>query len=72
MIAENVEPPEIVAHLPLLSEERKSSYVYVPDKRRIGQAVGLGVGASAATIEESGEAENLVKEIISKLDGIVK
>lgn len=72
VVAENVEPPEIVAHLPLLSEERKAPYVYVPDKRRIGRAVGLSVGAAAATIEDPGDAKNLLDEIVSKLKEIVK
>ena len=72
LIAENVEPPEIVAHLPLLCDERKAPYVYVPDKRKIGDALGIMVSSAAAAIEEEGDAENLVKEIISKLQEIVK
>lgn len=72
VMAEDVEPPEIVAHLPLLCEERKAPYVYVPDKRRIGEAVDLSVAAAAATIEEPGDAERLVEEIVSKLKEIVK
>ena len=72
VIAEDVEPPEIVAHLPLLCDERKTPYVYVPDKRRVGQAVYLSVPAAAATIEEAGEAESLLEEIISKLKETIK
>ena len=72
LIAENVTPPEVVAHLPLLCEERKVSYVYVPDKQRIGEAIGISVGSAAAAIEEAGEAEKLVAEIVEKLKGIVK
>jgi large subunit ribosomal protein L7Ae len=72
IVAEDVEPPEIVAHLPLLCDERKAPYVYVPEKRGIGRAVGLGVGAAAATIEDSGEAKNLVNEIVSKIKEIAK
>jgi large subunit ribosomal protein L7Ae len=72
LIAENVEPPEIVAHLPLLCDERKAPYVYVPEKQRIGQAVGLLVGSAAASIEEAGEAEELLNEIVAKLKEIVK
>jgi len=72
VLAENVEPPEIVAHIPLLSEERKAPYVYVPDKRRIGEAVGLPVGAAAATIEDPGDAAKLLDEIVSKLKEIVR
>ena len=72
LIAENVQPPEIVAHLPLLCEERKAPYVYVPDKNKIGEALGITVSSAAAVIEESGEAESLVAEIIKKLQEIVK
>ena len=72
LIAENVEPPEIVAHLPLLCDERKAPYVYVPEKQRIGEAVGLLVGSAAASIEEAGEAEELLNEIVAKLKEIVK
>lgn len=72
VIAEDVEPPEIVAHIPLLCDERRTPYVYVPDKRRVGQAVSLSVPAAAATIEEAGEAESLLEEIISKLKETIR
>ena len=72
LIAENVSPPEVVAHLPLLCDERKAPYVYVPDKMRIGEALGLTVGSAAAAIEETGDSEKLVAEIVEKLKGIVK
>ena len=72
LIAENVQPPEIVAHLPLLCEERKTTYVYVPDKNKIGQALGITVSSAAAAIEETGDAEGLVAEIIKKVQELVK
>ena len=72
LIAENVTPPEVVAHLPLLCEERKAPYVYVPDKQKIGESLGLGVGSAAAAIEEVGDADKLIAEIIAKIKGIVK
>jgi large subunit ribosomal protein L7Ae len=72
LIAENVEPPEIVAHLPLLCDERKAPYVFVPEKQKIGQAVGLMVGSAAASIEEPGDGKELLDEIVSKLKEIVR
>jgi large subunit ribosomal protein L7Ae len=72
LIAENVEPPEIVAHLPLLCDERKAPYVFVPEKQKIGQAVGLMVGSAAASIEEPGDGKELLEEIVSKLREIVR
>ncbi|MEM2959965.1 MAG: ribosomal L7Ae/L30e/S12e/Gadd45 family protein, partial [Candidatus Bathyarchaeia archaeon] len=35
VIAEDVDPPEVVAHLPLLCDERKIPYVYVPSKAKL-------------------------------------
>ena len=72
LIAEDVSPPEVVAHLPLLCDERKAAYVYVPEKKRIGEALGLTVGSAAAAIEETGDSEKLVAEIVAKLKSIVK
>ena len=33
VIAEDVEPPEVVAHLPILCEERNAPFIFVPSKR---------------------------------------
>lgn len=71
-VAEDVQPPEVVAHLPLLSEERKITYIFVPSKQRLGQAVGLNVGSAAACIVEPGDASELVKEIVSKVEALKK
>jgi ribosomal protein S28E/S33/ribosomal protein L7Ae-like RNA K-turn-binding protein len=35
VIAEDVDPPEVIAHLPLLCEERKIPYVFVPNKDKL-------------------------------------
>jgi len=67
IIAEDVDPPEIVAHLPLLCDEKKIPYVYVPSKKRLGEAAGIEVQAASAAIIDPGEAEALVKEIIEKV-----
>ncbi|MHA1238533.1 MAG: 50S ribosomal protein L7Ae [Candidatus Odinarchaeia archaeon] len=67
VIAEDVDPPEIVAHLPLLCEEKKIPYIYVPSKSRLGQAVGIDVNASAVAIVEEGNAKSLVSDISKKV-----
>ena len=33
VIAEDVEPPEVVAHLPILCDERNAAYIFVPSKQ---------------------------------------
>jgi len=64
VIAEDVDPPEIVAHLPLLCDEKKIPYVYVPSKRKLGEATGIEVAASSAAIVDAGEAKSMVEEIV--------
>ncbi|MFQ5997747.1 MAG: 50S ribosomal protein L7Ae [Candidatus Bathyarchaeia archaeon] len=70
LVAEDVEPPEVVAHLPLLCEERKIPYVYVPNKDRLGQASGIDVKAAAVAVVETGDASDHVKEILKKLQNL--
>jgi len=68
IIAEDVEPPEVVAHLPLLCEERKIPYVFVPNKEKIGGALGIDVPAAAACIIKEGDASGLIKEIVTRIE----
>ncbi len=72
IIAEDVEPEEIVMHLPALCEEKKIPYVYVPSKAELGRAAGIDVAAASACIIEEGEAKDLVKEIIEKVNELKK
>ncbi len=67
IIAEDVDPPEIVAHLPLLCDEKKIPYVYVPSKKKLGEAAGIEVAAASACIIDPGEAKPLVEEIIKRV-----
>ncbi|MEL9939789.1 MAG: 50S ribosomal protein L7Ae [Ignisphaera sp.] len=66
LIAEDVDPPEVVAHLPLLCEEKKVPYLYVPSKKRLGEAAGIEVAAASACIVEPGEAKAELEELASK------
>jgi large subunit ribosomal protein L7Ae len=68
IIAEDVDPPEVVAHLPLLCEERKIPYLFVPSKEKIGTAVGIDVPAASVCIAKEGEATGLIKEIITRIE----
>lgn len=70
VIAEDVQPPEVVAHLPLLCEEKKVPYVYVSSKKSLGEAVGLEVATAAAAIVEAGDAAALVQEVAEKASAL--
>ncbi len=71
-IAEDIDPPEIAAHLPVLAEEKEIPYVYIPTKDELGEAAGLNVGTASACIMVSGEAEDLVNEIVEKVEELKK
>ena len=70
IIAEDVDPPEVVAHLPLLCEEKQVPYVYVPDKRKLGGVVGIDIPAASVSIVKEGDATGLIKEIIQRIQEV--
>ncbi|HEU4984110.1 MAG TPA: 50S ribosomal protein L7Ae [Nitrososphaera sp.] len=70
VIAEDVEPPEVVAHLPILCEERNASYIFVPSKQQLGMSLGIDVGSAAATIVEAGEAQHIVEQVVNSISGL--
>jgi large subunit ribosomal protein L7Ae len=72
VIAEDVEPPEIVAHLPALCDEKGIPYTYVPSKRELGGAAGLEVGCAAVAIADAGEAADTVREIVERVKELKK
>jgi len=72
VIAEDVEPAEIVAHLPALCDEKGVPYVYVPSKRELGAAAGIDVPSAAIAIAEAGEASSTVKDIIERIKELKK
>lgn len=67
LIAENIEPEETVAHLPVLCGEKKVPYIYVPDKLELGKASGLEVATASSCIVTLGKAKDLVAEIEEKI-----
>jgi len=67
VIAIDVDPPEIVAHLPLLADEKKISYVYVDSKIKLGEAAGIDVPSAAIAVVEAGKGKPLMDEVISKV-----
>jgi large subunit ribosomal protein L7Ae len=56
--------------LPLLCDERKIPYVFVPTKEQIGKAIGIDVPAAAACIAKEGDATGLIKEIATRIEQI--
>ncbi len=72
IIGEDVNPEEIVMHLPPLCEEKGIPYTYVKSQRELGVACGIRKGCASAAIVDPGEAKEMVKEIIEELERISK
>ena len=69
VIAEDVEPEEVVVHLPTICEQKKVPFVYVPTKEAIGKAVGINVPGAAVAVEKNGSAEAAIKDVVSRVTG---
>ena len=67
VIAEDVEPPEVVAHLPILCEEQGAAFVFVPTKQELGSSLGIEITSAAAAILDAGDAQHIVDQIIETI-----
>jgi len=70
-IVNDISPPEIVMHLPMICDEKGIPYLYAP-KADIGEAVGIHVPTAAACIIDAGKAKDLLTDVVEKLKGIKK
>ncbi len=67
LIGSDVEPEEIVMHLPPLCEEKRIPYIFIKKQNDIGAASGLDVGSAAAAIVKAGKAKEIVDDIAKKM-----
>ncbi|RLG69680.1 MAG: 50S ribosomal protein L7ae [Methanobacteriota archaeon] len=72
VVAEDVSPPEVVAHIPLLCEEKRVPYTYVPRKSELGASLGIDVPAATAAIVDPGKAAGILEDIIPKIKELSK
>ena len=55
--AGDVEPKEIIQHIPILCKEKKIPCKEVENKNKLGIAAGLMVAASSVAVTDLGDAE---------------
>ena len=72
VIAEDVDPPEIIFHLPVMCEEKNIPYIYVASKNKVGNALGIDVPSASAAIIEAGDAQKLIDDLAKKLKDLQK
>lgn len=67
VVASDVEPEEIVMHIPEICEEKGIPFVYVPSKNDLGKFAGMPVLSAAIAIDEVGSGDKLLKDILNAL-----
>ena len=73
IMAEDVSPPEILFHIPLLCEEKGIPYSYLTTKKELGNAARINVSASAIAIENVGSGnDGILNDVIKKMEEIKK
>lgn len=67
LVAKDVNPKEIVMHIPVLCEEKGIPFIPVPSREELGESAGLNLPTASIAIIQEGDAKHLIKEITSKL-----
>jgi large subunit ribosomal protein L7Ae len=67
VFAADVNPPEIVMHLPLLCKEKGIPCAKSGTKEELGAAAGLTVPTVAVAVVQEGESKDLIKQIAEEL-----
>ncbi|OFV67127.1 50S ribosomal protein L7ae [Methanosarcinales archaeon] len=67
MVSEDTDPIEIVAHIPLLCNEKNITCIPVKKKKELGAACGLHVGTTAVAIINPGKADGVLKELVDAI-----
>jgi len=70
IMATDVTPEEILAHIPLLCEEKEVPYAYVPSKEELGRATGMLVSTASVAITDPGEGKDIIAEIAKSVKEI--
>ncbi|QGN06594.1 50S ribosomal protein L7ae [Halorhabdus sp. CBA1104] len=69
-VAEDVQPEEIVMHLPELADEKSVPFIFVGAQDDLGHAAGLEVGSAAAAIVDAGDADDTIDDIAEKVEDL--
>lgn len=72
VMAEDVDPVEILIHIPMLCEEKRIPYLYVGKKQQLGQSAGLSKSAASVAVVEAGEAQALLEELAQTFTSLKK
>ena len=66
VMAENVNPSELLAHIPMICKEKGIPFIYVEDQGYLADSAGMTAGtrtAAVAVLEVGKEAQDIFKEV---------
>ena len=72
VMAEDVTPEEVLVHMPILCEEKKIPYAYVPSKEELGNSAGLHVPTASVAIINLGKDKSGIENIVKKIETLKK
>ena len=66
VMAEDVNPSELLAHVPMICKEKSIPFMYVPDQGYLAEAAGMSEGtktAAVAVIDVKKDGEDRFNEV---------
>ncbi len=72
LVAEDVEPQEVIMYLPGLCDDKKAPYIFVKSKTDLGNAAGIDRPTAAVAIIVEGKAKDIVDDLVEKINGLRK
>jgi large subunit ribosomal protein L7Ae len=70
IMAEDVSPEEILAHMPILCEEKNVPYAYVTTKAELGKAAGMEKPTASVAIIDVGKGKPILDEIAAAVKAL--
>jgi len=70
--ASDVEPQEIIMHLPVLCKEKEVPFVIVPKREELGASAGLPVSTAVIAVVNPGGAKAAFDSVIKNISALAK
>lgn len=67
LVAQDVNPPEITMHIPLIAKEKGIPCIKVKSREELGAVAGINVPTVAIAVVNEGDAKKIIKELTEKL-----
>tara|TARA_Y100000310_G_C20607054_1_gene776059 strand:+ start:854 stop:1174 length:321 start_codon:yes stop_codon:yes gene_type:complete len=63
VVAQDIQPKEVIMHLAPLCKEKNITYIEVPSKTDLGTSASLKVSTAAVAIVKEGDSKKLIEEL---------